>query len=497
MAKIIIIGAGTGGLVAGVYARKSGYDTVIYEKNAVPGGECTGWDREGCHIDNCIHWLMGTLPGSGLYDIWKTTGALGDGIEVLRLDNMYSSELNGERITLWADIERTRREMLALSPEDAVEINDLLDAAKLAEKVEIPATKPPEQMNLAELLHMAFRSRATLKLFKKYSGMDTQDLMNKFRHPLLKAVLSDFCTKESLAHSFPMSYGNFTGSDGGVPRGGSRAMALRMSERFKSLGGTLATNCPVEKVVIKGNRAVGVELSNGKTDDADFVICACDTDFTFNKLLPPGYMPGILREMYDNREAYPVYGMFQAAYLTDSPADALGGDVNIEAGEARFAEFASDRINVRNFAGEPDFAPKGKQIVQAMLGMTESGYDYWREIYEDKEKYARKKAEIAAAIMRVIEERFPEYKGKMKLIDAWTPMTYKRYCNAYKGYNQAFMITKKSRPNPYPPAFVEGVDNVLLCGQWLNPPGGLPGAATSGKFAIMRLNKALNRKIRL
>ena len=52
--KIIIIGAGVAGLSSGIYAQKAGYETVIYEKNAVPGGECVGWDRDGCHIDGCI-----------------------------------------------------------------------------------------------------------------------------------------------------------------------------------------------------------------------------------------------------------------------------------------------------------------------------------------------------------------------------------------------------------------------------------------------------------
>ena len=30
---------------------------------------------------------------------------------------------------------------------------------------------------------------------------------------------------------------------------------------------------------------------------------------------------------------------------------------------------------------------------------------------------------------------------------------------------------------------------VVLAGQWLNPPGGLPGSATAGKFAIQRIKK--------
>jgi thioredoxin reductase len=42
MAKVIIVGGGIAGLAAGIYARKSGFETVIFESGAVPGGSCTG-----------------------------------------------------------------------------------------------------------------------------------------------------------------------------------------------------------------------------------------------------------------------------------------------------------------------------------------------------------------------------------------------------------------------------------------------------------------------
>lgn len=64
--RIAVIGAGIGGLTAGIYAAKNGFDVDLYEQQGVAGGECTGWDREGFYIDNCIHWMMGTRPGSAL-----------------------------------------------------------------------------------------------------------------------------------------------------------------------------------------------------------------------------------------------------------------------------------------------------------------------------------------------------------------------------------------------------------------------------------------------
>ena len=61
--RVLIIGGGISGLTAGVYAAKAGYETHLYEQQAYVGGECTGWDRGGYHIDNCIHWMNGTAPG--------------------------------------------------------------------------------------------------------------------------------------------------------------------------------------------------------------------------------------------------------------------------------------------------------------------------------------------------------------------------------------------------------------------------------------------------
>lgn len=55
MKKVVIIGGGVSGLSAGIYAQQKGYQTEIYEKNQMLGGECTGWNRQGYHIDNCIH----------------------------------------------------------------------------------------------------------------------------------------------------------------------------------------------------------------------------------------------------------------------------------------------------------------------------------------------------------------------------------------------------------------------------------------------------------
>ncbi|MCI9405768.1 MAG: FAD-dependent oxidoreductase [Oscillospiraceae bacterium] len=117
--KIAIIGGGISGLVAAVYGSLAGFSVTVYEQQQTAGGECTGWDRDGYHIDNCIHWLMGTSPGSQLYELWKTVGALEGNDRIHRFPAMYTSQLDGQQLTLWRDSRRTEQEMLALSPADS------------------------------------------------------------------------------------------------------------------------------------------------------------------------------------------------------------------------------------------------------------------------------------------------------------------------------------------------------------------------------------------
>ncbi len=493
--KILIIGGGISGLTAGIYARKAGFEAEIYEQHRVAGGECTGWNRQGFHIDNCIHWMMGTTPGSELYRIWETVGAVGSGIQIHKADSMYTSELNGQQITLWKDLDRTEKELLELSPEDAAEIKDLIKSCRMAQKVQIPAKMPPEQIGPVEGIKMLFTMGSALKLLKKYEGTDTRDLMNRFSHPLIRCMISDFCTAESLANSFPMAYGNFAGGDGGIPKGGSFAMTQRMRKTFEKLGGRIFTGKKVERILLESGSqkeelcAAGILLEDQTRVLGDYVVPACDLSVTFGKLLSKDNMSPFLKEVFQNRKAYPIYSAFQTAFALESGENLIGREAVLDCSGLELSPPVGNRLTVKVYDYEPEFAPEGRQIVQTLMGGPEELYEVWKELYRDQEAYRQKKAELAGKIQGFLEERFPACKGKLTLLDAWTPMTYERYMSAYKGFYQSYTITKMSAKQPYPSAFVEGISHLVLAGQWLNPPGGLPGAAIAGKFAVQRIQK--------
>ena len=86
-------------------------------------------------------------------------------------------------------------------------------------------------------------------------------------------------------------------------------------------------------------------------------------------------------------------------------------------------------------------------------------------------------------------EQFPELKGKIRILDVWTPATYDRYCNAYRGAYMSFVITKGAK-NVTVPGCLKGLKNLFIASQWQMGPGGLPTAAAMGKFAAYRVAEA-------
>lgn len=276
MKKAVIIGGGVSGLTAGIYLQKAGVQTEIYEKHTVAGGLCTGWKREGFFIDNCVHWLTGSREGSGLNQLWKEVGVLGEDVLLYQKEKFFSAELNGDKITFWRDKERTRKELLALSPEDAEEINQLMDAVKMAESMTVPVEKPFDMMSPIDYVKMGISMADMGKVMKLYGKMDIKELAARFHHPLIRTAITDYMPPGYQAYAFVVSYATVTGGNGDIPRGGSLAMAMRMVKRYQKLGGMICAGTEVQKVLIKGQRAEGILLADGKTINADYVVCATE-----------------------------------------------------------------------------------------------------------------------------------------------------------------------------------------------------------------------------
>lgn len=482
--KIVIAGGGIAGLTAGIYGRLAGYEVDIYEKNPVAGGQCMGWNRKGCHIDNCIHWLTGTKKGTALRRVWETVGALEEHTEYADCDSFYTSIAGDSRATLWKDLERTEAELLQLSPEDEKEIKKFIEHVKYAAECEIPAEKPMDAMGIGDYIRMGASMADMPKVTKEYGSIDLQEMAGRFRHPALKALFTDYLPKEYVASSFLVSYATMVSGNGEIPLGGSLAMTNRMVKRFRQLGGKLHCNAPVSRILIENKKAVGIQTADGKTVLADYVISAVDTMEMFGNLIGKKYMDAKWQACYEDTDKYPLFSAVQAAFIIDQNVYDEKGTVFFDCLPFETGGKKVDRISVKSYEYEPEFAPTGKTVLQVNVPQFDKEYLYWKGL--SKEEYEDRKKEAVRAIEERLLIQFPKLRGHMEFLDCWTPMTYERYCNAYHGAYMSF-ITRKGVKSFRVKGMIKGIKNLYIASQWIMAPGGLPVAVTAGKFAIWRI----------
>ncbi len=489
--KIVIIGGGIGGLSAGIYALKAGYEAEIYEKNAVAGGECMGWNRKGHHIDNCIHWLTGTDEKTSLWQVWNTVGAIDKDTKFADTEKFYSTIYNGVEATLWNDLDKTEKELIAISPEDEAEIKKFIEYTRYAESCTIPAEKPMDMMGVKDYINMGKSMANMPKVMKEYGKINLREFAARFKSPVLRKLMMDYLPSDYTAYSFLVSYGTMTSGNGNIPLGGSLAMTNRIVKKFKDMGGKLYTKAPVKSVIIENGTAKGIELESGDKVFGDEIISAVDADFLFKKLLGKEYMTDEWKKAFADRKAYPVTSGFQTAYSIND--DFSGQDtIFFDCDPIKIGNKSYDRIYIKNYGYDKSFAPEGKAVLQTCISQTDDDYAFWKSL--DKETYKKTKEELEEKIRAAVIKQFPELDGKMELLDVWTPMTYVRYCNAYHGSYMSFVTTVGTKQLRVKGTF-KNVSNFYMAGQWIMSPGGLPIAVISGKFAIQRILKKEKRSI--
>ncbi len=468
--KTVIIGGGVAGLTAGIYGQFFGMDCTIIEKNAFVGGNMTAWKRNGYPIDNCIHWLTGTKKGTKLNRMWNFVGMLGKNVKLCKNDAFYTSELGGEKVSLWRDTEKTLAEMNTISPADAEESQKFIECVNCIAHAQCDDIR--EKISY-------------IPAVARYGGMSLRDLSNRFVHPLLKRLIVDYLSPELSALALICAYATFSSGNGDVPYGGSRDAATRMKNRFIALGGKLLKSEVVSRIVINKatGKAFGVITERGRFVAADSVICACDPTVTFGRLLPYSYMPAVMKRAYKDSKNMPLFSAIHAAFVCDSNQELPKNPTVFEFDGIRIGNRKLKRILIKPYTSEDLNIFKGKTVLQIMFYLYDSEALMWERLSKNEQKYKKAKEGFANAVLSAISRRYPSTRGSIELLDVWTPATYSKYFDAKHGAFLSFA----SRPGKAllyrSPTKIKGLSNVYIATQWQSSPGGLPIAANKGKKA--------------
>jgi phytoene dehydrogenase-like protein len=489
MKQVVIIGAGVAGLTAGVYALRSGFKAVILEAHSGPGGFCTSWRRGGYLFEGGMHWLTGSSPKTPLHRIWKETGALDETVPVHVNDPFLSAESGGELAHLYRDCEKLKEYFLSIAPEDKKEILSLYRDIKRFSVTTVPVTdlggvqlahKRPLPLSL--LLGML----PALLRMSHLNRMTAAEYAARFRHRGIRLLLENVVEQGYNTGSLLFTLGCFASGDGGYPEGGSRNMALRMAGRFESLGGTIRYNCKAGNVRLAGTGGRGsLKTAEGvyagsEFVPADAVIVSADTLAAIDRLFDPP-----LHEPWTEIMRHRTRPLINTFISLGVRADLSHLPENLYFSLKRpftYAGFNITSLGFNNYASFKGYAPQGCSALT--VSITADTYDYWQAAAKTGE-YRRRKDELAEIIIDRLAEEAPQIRDCVEVRDVATPLTYERYCGAYRGSWMTFM--GKNEPMRSYPCKPRSIANLYFAGQRMLAPGGLPVAVLTGRHAVQRL----------
>ncbi len=485
--SIIIIGAGMAGLSAGCYGRMNGYNTKIFEMHNIPGGLCTSWQRKGYTIDGCLHWLVGSGPKSSMYKIWKELGAIQKPRIIDHEEFMRVEGPDGRTFILYTNIDRLERHMIELAPEDKDVISEFIEGIRACTRFEWPVDKAPELYGFVDGLKLMVKMLPSMLSLRKWNLISTQDFAARFKDPLLHEALSVIWLPE-----FPMLFMLMTlawmhKKEAGYPVGSSLQFSRSIERRYVDLGGEVSYNSRVTKILVENNRAVGVKLEDGSEHKADYIISAADGYTTIFDMLEGKYVNNTIRGYYEKLPIFqPLVHVALGVNLpfNEIPHMVLGINFPLEK-PLTIAGKEWRRISAHFYNFDPTLAPEGKTVVKTMFS---SDYAYWKLLHEDIDRYNAEKEHIADLVVAALDKRYPGLASHVEMRDVATPVTFHRYTGNWQGTFEGWMITPKTHSLRMSKA-LPGLDNFYMAGQWVEPGGGLPPEAFSGRNVIQILCK--------
>lgn len=476
--SIIIIGAGLGGLAAGIYGQMNGFDTHIYEMHSRAGGQCACWKRGGYTFDVCIHHLMGCSPKSKLNQIWSELGAM-------PTDMVYTKECvsvaspDGKMMIDYYDPKALEEHLLSLSPQDKGVIHEYVKAIRNFSASDA----------MGELLLDGFPGMLkNLPLFiknRKWLTTPMKNVAERFSDPFLQRAfpLLVYSLPDSPAVAHIMRHASGCQGDLAWPVGGCLSFIDGIVKKYKELGGKIDFNSRVEKILVKDGAASGIRLTDGTEHSADYIISNADGRKTLLEMLDGRFMDERLREYCAEPEDETNWAVHVFLGVNRDLSAEPSSMIQLLEQPVTIAGHTLDSLEMQIYGYDKSMAPQGKGVIKVELV---SSYSYWKKF--SRPEYEAEKEKVAQQVLEILEMHFPGITNQVEVIDIPTLLTWERFmggthgfCNApKKSFSVKDMITGNKITVP-------GLDRFYFAGIWATSAAATFINALSGKKAVQQI----------
>jgi phytoene desaturase len=477
--KIVVIGAGVGGLTAALRLATAGHQVVVHEQAATAGGKLGRYARDGFAFDT----------GPSLFTLPQVYADLHLDLDLVPLDPVVRHVFaDGTVLDSSSDpdvfAQRIAQALGASAAEDwrrfwrrAGRIWDASWRSVLRRTIDSPLSLAGLAWRIDDLAAIA-PGRSLRGLGRRY-----------LRDPRLRMLLDRYATytgadpRRSPAALAAVPYAELA-FGGWYLRGGLGTLADALLSRLCALGVEVATSSPVTGITVDGGRACGVTLSNGTAVPADVVIANADAVSVYRDLLPT---PSRLDTLADRslagfvlllgvRGSTPQLAhhtvFFPADY--DAEFDAVFGS------PGRRVRPAPDPTVFVTRALDSTVHPDGCEAWFVLVNAPRHG-TAWSAVDWRRPGLA---AAYGAHILDVLAARGLDVRDRLEFCEVRTPADLEAATAAPGGaiYGTAGGLMRPANRGP--------VDGLFLVGGSTHPGGGLPMVTLSAQIVADRIGPA-------
>jgi len=306
----IVIGAGHNGLTAANYLAMGGLRVCVLERRSVVGGAAVTEEFHPGFRNSLASYMVSLLRNEVIEELHLKDY----GYEVWTVDNSFYVNTRGDFLSLNGDEAHDRAQIAKFSNSDFDSLDQfhaIVD--KVGGVIASQWLKPPPKLSGGGISDLIDSVKLGIDLKKLsaderhrflqfFLGPPDTIIERWFDSPMVKAMIASGITPGNYASlhqpgaSLSMLHhavGEVAGVKGawGIVKGGMGTITQAMAASARDKGVEIKTDAAVERIIIEGGKATGVQLSNGETMHAPIIAANTDPNRTFLKLVGREHLP--------------------------------------------------------------------------------------------------------------------------------------------------------------------------------------------------------------
>jgi phytoene desaturase len=476
--KIVVVGAGPGGLTCAMLLAHKGFDVTVLEKANEVGGRSAPITLGDFKFDTGPTFLM---MKHVLDQIFESCGRKSrDYLKFTLLDPMYQLDFHDHAVRISSDKEKMRAELKRAFPGSEKGLDKFYSRERKRYEKIIPNLYKDYSTILAFLSPKVISAIPTF-----FSGGSLYDnLGNYFKEEKLRVCFtfqSKYLGMSPWECPAAFTIIPFVEHEFGIyhVEGGLNQISKAMAKVVEEENGAVITGKKVEKVIKSKDNVKGVQLEDGKIMNFDKVVVNADFGYAMSNLFDTDnikkYSPKKLEKKTFSCSTFMLYLGIDKKYLAPHHNIIFAENYRqnlADIKEGRLSEDFSFYVQNASVTDET-LAPEGKSAVYVLVPTpnNRSNIDWGKEEAKFKEK-----------VLDAVEKRtlMTDVRDHIELEKAITPKNWEQEYNVYIGatFNLAHNLSQMLYFRPH--NRYEELKDLYLVGGGTHPGSGLPTIYISG-----------------